>query len=150
LDNYKSLQEQIILDNFRKHFPDFPGGRLIKSESPDFILKTSPKQSIGIELTALPSPVYTINKETVQSFFSDIKLSVSKKQEKLKSYKKKRADSYWLIIYAGSIIIESINFNNQLDRLTVCSGFDRIFLFGMFEGRVWEFNDLTGNLTGDL
>ena len=47
-------EEIMILELFRKSYPEFPKGKLVKSESPDFILQQNyPNQSIGIEVTRL-------------------------------------------------------------------------------------------------
>jgi hypothetical protein len=148
LNEIKSLQERVILDIFRSNFQAFPKGRLIKTESPDFVLKTSPKRSIGIELTALPAPVYAISGETIPVFIADLQLTIMKKEEKLKNYKKKKVDEYWLVINAGFIDVHSINFNNHIDKLTVCSGFKRIFLFETSKGFVWELATTTLGVFG--
>jgi len=39
--------------SFRENYPDFPKGKLTKSESPDFVLKLSPSKSIGIEISRI-------------------------------------------------------------------------------------------------
>jgi hypothetical protein len=81
MDNIKQIQEYIIIDNFRKHYPQFPKGKLIKSESPDFILKTGAKHTIGIELTSLPYSKYSLGKEDNEDFISDMVHSISKKKK---------------------------------------------------------------------
>jgi hypothetical protein len=137
MDILKKNNEIIIIENFRKQFPEFPKGKLIKSESPDFILKTSPNYYIGIELTALPSPSYIINNLNISSFLTDLQHTIIKKEEKLKSYRKINADEYWLIIYTDDIEAPGIDIDNQLSKLPLPGGFDRIFLFGLFEGQIW-------------
>jgi hypothetical protein len=126
------------MDAFRKHFPHFPKGRLIKSESPDFILKTSPKHSIGIELTALPSASYSVNNLNFNNFISDIHLSILKKEEKLNNYRKIHADEYWLIIYADSIETSAINLNNYKDMFKANNCFHKVFLFQLFEQVIFQ------------
>jgi hypothetical protein len=138
LNHDKSIQEQIILDNFRKHYPEFPKGKLIKSESPDFIIKTGLKNSIGIELTSLPSSNYHLSLENTDDFLSDLVHSISKKEQKLKIYLEKEAESYWLIIFADSIELNGFSLNGLFESSFSNNGFDRVFLFGLFEGRVWE------------
>ena len=138
MEDIKQIQESIIIRNFRKHFPGFPKGKLIKSESPDFILKTSPRHSIGIELTSFPSASYRITKDSMPLFLTGLQTSISKKEEKLKSYRKQLADKYWLIIYADNIIAQGIHLNNHLEKITVSSEFDRVFLFDLFEGTIRE------------
>ena len=52
----KAQWEKAVMRLFRETCPGFPHGRLIKTESPDFILKTSRKRSTGIEITRLYNP----------------------------------------------------------------------------------------------
>jgi len=52
----KEEQEFIVIKSFRDHYPDFPRGKIIKSESPDFIVQNGPKNKIGIELVQLLPP----------------------------------------------------------------------------------------------
>lgn len=47
----KALIEWLIMRSFRESYPDFPKGKLVKSESPDFTLKLSVSKSIGIEIS---------------------------------------------------------------------------------------------------
>jgi hypothetical protein len=145
-NNIKSYQERIILDAFRKHFKDFPKGKLIKSESPDFILKSSPKYSIGIELTALPSSSYIINNETIMAFLTDLQHTISKKEGKLESYRKKRANEYWLVMYADSVEVSGIYLNDFISDLSGWSGFEKIFLFGLFDGQIFGLKNENRNL----
>lgn len=49
----KKQLEILIIDYFRSVDKNFPKGKLKTSESPDFLLDTSPKNKIGIELTRL-------------------------------------------------------------------------------------------------
>ena len=137
MNDLKSTRELINLDAFRMHFPAFPKGRLIKSESPDFILKTSQKYSIGIELTSLPSPSYTITGETVSSFLEDLQHSILKKEAKLKIYRGKKANEYWLIIFADVIDIKNVNYMELISG-TNCNDFRKIFLFDLFNGIIHE------------
>lgn len=56
-ENKKQL-EILIFENFRQCKTDFPSGRIVNSESPDFILSLNPRNKIGIELTHL-YPVFS-------------------------------------------------------------------------------------------
>lgn len=49
----KKQIEKLLVEGFRKFFPDFPAGRLVSSESPDFILRMKNNHYLGIELTRL-------------------------------------------------------------------------------------------------
>jgi len=136
MDDLKHIHENIIITSFRDHYPDFPKGKLVRSESPDFILKTNPKHAIGIELTALPQHAYEITEKNLYLFLSDIEFTICKKEEKLQSYRKKMAEAYWLVIYADSIGLNGMDLDDPLESLPV-SKFDRVFLFDFFDGKVW-------------
>lgn len=49
----KKQVEWLLMEYFRRSFAEFPKGKLLLSESPDFVLQTNHKSSIGIELTRL-------------------------------------------------------------------------------------------------
>ncbi len=49
----KKQLEILLMHYFRECYPVFPRGKLISSESPDFILKLKTRTQIGIELTRL-------------------------------------------------------------------------------------------------
>lgn len=51
--SHKKHEEKLLLRHFREIYDGFPKGKLIATESPDFILKPAPKQTIGIELMRL-------------------------------------------------------------------------------------------------
>ncbi len=50
---HKKSLERLLLDLFLEGYPGLLKGKLVATESPDFILTTSPRVSIGIELTRL-------------------------------------------------------------------------------------------------
>jgi hypothetical protein len=138
MNHDKSIQEQIVLERFRKHFPGFPKGSVIKTESPDFLLLRGNRPAVGIELTSLPFPNYTLGNEYNEDFISGIFHSISRKQEKLKNYRQKHAEAYWLIIFADSIEFNGFSINGQFEAAISKNGFDRVFLFDLFEAKVWE------------
>ncbi|MDX9908322.1 MAG: hypothetical protein RBS23_02590, partial [Mariniphaga sp.] len=49
----KKQLEVLLIQYFKDCYPDFPKGKIIPSESPDFILTLKSKNSLGIELTRL-------------------------------------------------------------------------------------------------
>jgi len=49
----KKQLEILLIDYFRRSYPDFPKGRVVSSESPDFWVRMKSKNVIGIELTRL-------------------------------------------------------------------------------------------------
>jgi hypothetical protein len=123
-------EEKLIIHYFRKHYPDFPKGRLIPSESPDFILKVSPRRSIGIELTRMgqeEDPVAAIRE------------AIERKEEKLHLYTHMHLSELWLIIHADDAnAIVSWNVDNKISKLEPSSSFDHLFFVDLFSGRVIE------------
>jgi len=124
-------EEILVMEQFRKYYPEFPKGKLVKSESPDFILKINPKKSMGIELTRLDNCSETLPEK--------IEATLENKNEKRSLYQKKRLNSIWLIIYFEDLL-ESKRFNiqNKLNNWNFHFDFDQVFLFDLFENQVFE------------
>jgi len=117
MDNFK--EEQLIIDYFREVYDNFPKGKLIKTESPDFILKCNLKKSIGIELTRLDQEVHSLKEKIITS--------IAKKDLKYKSYRRKRFTSVWLIIHADSIEdTKSYNIENKMINWVFKSKFNKV------------------------
>lgn len=118
------------MELFRNNYPEFPKGRLIPNESPDFILKINPKKSIGIELTQ----IYTL-KELIE----DLHHLIEKKEGKISLYQDIHLSELWLIIYADEALNEiKYNLRNKIENLSFSSKFDRIFLFDLFSKLVYR------------
>lgn len=49
----KKQLEVLLIQYFRDCYPDFPKGKIVPSESPDFIITLKSRNSLGIELTRL-------------------------------------------------------------------------------------------------
>jgi hypothetical protein len=49
----KLQEEWLVMRSFRENYPEFPKGKLTKSESPDFLLKLNHSKSIGIEISRI-------------------------------------------------------------------------------------------------
>lgn len=124
-------EEILILDYFRKYFDNFPKGKLIKSESPDFILQINPKNTIGIELTRLNDTAPTLKEK--------IEHTLSNKSQKLKLYRSKNFNELWLIIHTDSID-ESITYNiqNKLINWEFAAKFKKVFLFDLFSKKIYK------------
>lgn len=123
-------EEKLIIRHFREHCPDFPKGRLIPSESPDFILKISPRRSIGIELTRLGQE---------EDPYGSILESIRKKEEKIPNYTHMHLSELWLIIHTDDAnAAVSWNVDNKMRSLQPSSSFDRLYFFDLFSNRVWE------------
>jgi len=52
----KISEEWVVIHYFREKYKLFPKGKLVKSESPDFVLQVNRKKRIGIELTRFDRP----------------------------------------------------------------------------------------------
>jgi len=145
------MEELLIMEQFRIEFKEFPKGKLLKSESPDFILRVSPKNAIGIELTKLHG--HTVNKHkthyprkingyTAPEFNREnLEYTIDAKNEKLVYYQEKRLTQLWLLITAD--LEESpvkYNIGNKLQKWSFLSGFQKVFLFELKARKVFELN----------
>jgi hypothetical protein len=130
MNSDKKDKEWVVIQYFREKYADFPKGKLVKSESPDFILKQGRKKSIGIELTQLDIG----QSHTEESWSEHLNDLLSKKEDKLRIYKKKWLNEYWLLIAIENIDpIETGLYTIHLD-----SKFDKVFLFDVFTGLVYS------------
>ena len=145
------MEELLIMEQFRNEYVGFPKGKLQKSESPDFILKVSPKNAIGIELTKLHG--LTVNKfkthypHKINGYIApefnreNLEFTIAAKNEKLAFYQEKKLNELWLLITAD--LDESpVNYNlgNKLQNWSFCSGFQKVFLFELKALKVFELN----------
>lgn len=145
------MEELLIMEQFRNEFNEFPKGKLQKSESPDFILSVSPKNAIGIELTKLHgSKVYKykthyprkINGYSAPEFNREnLEYTIDAKNRKLAYYQKKKLNQIWLLITTDLEESPSnYNLGNKLQNWNFLSGFQKIFLFELKAGKVFELN----------
>lgn len=147
------IEEEFVIDLFRNKYSDFPKGKLLKTESPDFILKESARKSIGIELTKLHGP--TLKKEEsraldrVNGFLTqeltkeNIEFTICAKEEKLPIYQQRKLSQIWLLITADLRFNPvSFSLSNQLGTWSFNSGFQRVFLLELNSRKVFELNVL--------
>ena len=145
------MEELLIMEQFRNEYKEFPKGKLEKSESPDFIVKVTAKNAIGIELTKLHGPTVNkykthyprkINGYNAPEFNPEnLQYTIDAKDEKLAYYKEKKLNQLWLLITAD--LDESpVNYNlgNKLQNWRFSSGFQRIFLLELKNQKVFELN----------
>jgi hypothetical protein len=126
----KDSEEWLVMRYFREKYTDFPRGKLVKSESPDFILKLSRKRSIGIEMTRLD---YIINNNP--DLWPKYLISlIEKKEEKLRLYKKKLFAKYWLLMTVEDFNLKDIHKHIRDYNFL----FDDVFLFDLFSGEITE------------
>jgi len=149
--NIQIIEEEYIIELFRNEYPDFPKGKLMKTESPDFILKESPQTAIGIELTKLHGPAtmkentHFTNKISGYRFpeftRENIEFTINAKDEKLHIYQQKMLNQIWLLITADlNESPVSYNLINKLENWNFFSGFHKIFLFELKSRKVFELN----------
>jgi len=133
----KFLEEEAAIRYFKEKYPAFPKGKLIKDESPDFILKTGRHYSIGIELTQIISPQHGFQNDF--QFIDEVMKTILKKNGKLPLYSQKKTNEIWLIITCDDLNFQD-NFRPEENLFTagLKSGFNRIFLFDLFGGNVIE------------
>jgi len=130
-------EETVVMQYFVEKYPAFPKGKLIQAESTDFILKTGQRHTIGIELTRIISPSEGFL--TVTRLFEEIDKIIRKKNDKLRIYNEKKFNKTWLVIACDDLYIPgNRQLEDSLSKADFSSGFDKVFLFDLFSGRVWE------------
>lgn len=236
----KKQLELLLINYLRSSYPDFPKGKIVSSESPDFIVKSKPAKKIGIELVRLaPEKLFnhladnefrselindvselferssdlklfvkicfsekktiheerlltvsailanrirnTVSNKNHRSFFyrsltanelpegieqvlivhhpemeesvweeannlgisenvvADLKRAISRKEEKLVLYRKKKLDAYWLLVLTDQLRnVKSSNVTNRVLSEDFQSSFDRILLFDLVKTQVFE------------
>ncbi len=137
----KAIQERKVLDQFIISYPEFPKGRISKSESPDFILAINPRYKIGIELTHLHNPAEKNNTTytAIQLTRDILNAVILKKEEKIPIYNKKKLNELWLIIMMTEPgQMPDYNLNNKLESWTFNNSFDKVFLFNFFDNEIFR------------
>jgi hypothetical protein len=134
MDDVRKQQERILVNYFLETCEDAPAGKLISGESPDFILRTSRKYAIGIELTEISEPGTA---DEMEVLVERLREALEKKEHKLALYRKKRLDKYWLVITAENLDgLDVVKAAEYFNRKAWSSDFHRIYLFDLFEGRL--------------
>ena len=138
-------QEVLIIKSFREHYEEFPEGRIVSSESPDFIVKNGPRIKTGIELVqVLPPPEHHYSMAGIlkpRFAYEQLMMTINLKEGKRKSYNNPEIRSMWLIIHMDYFDgPNSFNLNNQLDKWHFPNGFDRLFLFDLFTSKIYRFS----------
>lgn len=128
-------EEWLVINYFRDNFRDFPPGKLIRSESPDFLIRQKANQSVGIELTCLL--------EDGESLLENIETSVRKKNRKLLLYRHLKPAELWLIIYTDDLATKYRgNFKNLLANHAFGSEYTVTFLFDLFEKSIYPLHKI--------
>ena len=132
----EKIEERFYLDLFRKLESDFPRGKIIASESPDFLIKTK-HRTVGIEMTRM-MPLYmreesfeTANEAPKRWLVGTetLQMILDKKEEKLSLYQSKKLNAYWLIIVVPPLLLaHSCELPPQLLHFKFHTRFNRVFL----------------------
>lgn len=130
----KKRIERQYLDAFIELYPEFPKGRIISGESPDFIVKTR-RWTIGVELTELiTQPLLNDSTKEIRdwqhAFLQELEKAVRKKEEKLRLYQYAKHQKYWLLIHYSvdsGALLRNLTFS--LNEKDFASSFDAIYLF---------------------
>ena len=135
-------QEKEILQRFASLFDEFPKGRLLAGESPDFQVRLNTRKSIGIELTGLKGQDFihqTGRLLNPSELIENIQETIIAKEEKLYLYQRKKLYRIWLLIHTETLKAEvSFNLQNKLENLNFDSGFDRVFLLDLGSDQLFE------------
>lgn len=137
----KFNEEQAVMDLLRSQYSGFPPGRIIPSESPDFVLQTGRHYRIGIEITRLTKgPISALLPSAQSNRFTlqDINYAMSRKEEKRTLYQKKRLNELWLVLVAGLDASSSAKLPanlNTIDKIPL-TGFNKVFLIEMISRKV--------------
>jgi hypothetical protein len=130
----KTEEEWTVMRYFMDKYADFPRGKLVKSESPDFLLMVNRRYTIGIELTQLETEGVEISSVGVLEVL--LKEAIVRKEEKIGLYNKKILNEIWLIISTSTLALPSDSqVEVHLDRMRFDSGFDRLYLLDLFQGK---------------
>ncbi len=85
-----------MLDLFASLLPDFPKGKRVQGESPDFIVHRSNQNHLGIELTK-----YFQEAENKNIFPDGLQQRIDAKNMKLQLYRSDSIQELWLVIALG-------------------------------------------------
>ena len=132
----KISEEWVVMRYFREKYEHFPKGKLLKYESPDFVLVLNRKKRIGIELTRLD---YLLKDKIIIKDVSNQFLKLmDKKEAKLTAYRKNRLNAYWLIVTVDSFELLDVDNDKSLRQLDLNTSFDKVFLFDLFSAAIIE------------
>ena len=128
----KKEHESHIFQLFKNLIDDFPSGKVVQTESPDFLVRLNRRKVIGIELTELHGQEFYDNLGHFthpELLFQDLENTITAKEEKIYLYQKVKPVELWLLIHIRSFQNKlNFSYRNKLDCWNINSSFDRIFL----------------------
>lgn len=135
--------EKFYLDQLIRLYPGFPHGRIVQSESPDFLIYATPRRITGIELTRLTRNNGTsfVGEDHFHPGFSmeSIQQLVLNKEAKMELYRKKGVEGVWLVILVdGFSQSPSFNVRNHLDHWDLSTSFKAVLILDLSVPVVYE------------
>ncbi len=134
--------ERGYLEQLSGVYDQVPKGRVISSESPDFILRTGRKRRMGLEFTRMtrhdeaPDPGGYFQPELSKEALTKV---IRIKEQKLHLYRRKKLVQIWLVIVVDSFDIpDSFNIFNQITGWKIETDFDAVLLLDRSKDRVYE------------
>ncbi|HKJ43895.1 MAG TPA: hypothetical protein VKA27_17490 [Sunxiuqinia sp.] len=128
----KKVYENQIFQLFIHLIDNFPTGKVVQNESPDFLVRLNRRKVIGIELTELHGQEFYDNQGHFthpELLYDNLASTISAKEEKIYLYQKVKPVELWLLIHIRSFQNKlNFNYRNKLDNWNFSSSFDRIFL----------------------
>ena len=136
-EHTRKQEERAYLDTLALLYPGFPDGRIMASESPDFVIRSGPRQATGIEITRMTRKDFNWLEGRAGYFLplltrDQLVEKIRTKEEKLELYRKKRLHEIWLVIIVkGFSNPGPFNIHNQLQNWHIGSSFDRVLLIDL-------------------
>lgn len=139
----RKLEEREYLDQLVRLYPGFPQGRIISSESPDFIVYTKGRRKTGIELTRLTrndgSPYRSDNHFKPDFSVESLQELIRCKEAKLELYRKKSVQGVWLLILVNGFSHSSaFNIRNHLEKWKPETSFNAVLVLDLILQKVYE------------
>jgi hypothetical protein len=135
--------EKNFLDQLIRLYPGFPRGRIVQSESPDFLVYTTPRRKIGIELTRLTrnSDTTFTGEDHFHPGFSmeAIQELIRNKEAKMELYRKNGVEGVWLVILVERFSQSpSFNLRNHVDHWDLSTLFKVVLILDLSIPAVYE------------
>ena len=135
--------EELVLNVLRAKWSGFPKGKVIKSESPDFIVQSGKKAKTGIEITEIAPLEASRSKNhgilRFESAFEQIKASIENKEMKYNFYQTKKLNQIILLIHFDYFDgPKSFNLDNHLGNWQFENSFAKVFLLDLFESSLYQ------------
>jgi hypothetical protein len=139
----QKLEERKYLDQLIRIYPGFPQGRILSSESPDFLIYRTMRRITGIELTRFTrnTGYGHTGKDHFQPEFSieSLQTLIRKKEAKMTQYLSKGVEGIWLVILVDAFSHPSgFNIHNHLERMNPDTAFRAILVFDISLQKVYE------------